>query len=125
MIVYKIIKLQAVGAVSPFGIQIFYRMGNFKIIMVVVPGIQRLVQLIIRHGMQRPLIDPARIIAVNYFAHQPELRLHFLRHRTKRMHIVKIQHIRRIQTDPVDIKFTNPEPYHITDIVPDRRIMLI
>ncbi len=75
--------------------------------------------------MQRAFIYPARIIAVDNFSHQPELRLHFICHRAQSLHIIKIQHIRRVETDSVDIKLAYPKTDHIADIIPDGGIVLV
>ena len=125
MIVHEIIKLQSLRTIASHLIETFYRMGNLKIVVIIMAGIQRLVELIVGDGMQCSFIDPAAVIPVNHFTHKPELRLHFICGPAQRFHIFKIQHVRCIQTNTIYIKLADPEPDHITDIIPDCRIMLI
>lgn len=100
-------------------------MGDFKIIMVVMSGIQRLMKMIICHGMQCPFIHPAVVVSVNHLSHQPEFRFHLIGRSTQRPHKVEIQHICRIQANPIHIKLTDPEADYITNVLNYFRIFLI
>ena len=125
VIVHEIIQLQSLRPISAHAVQAFHRVGYLEVIMVIVSGVQSLVQIIISDGMQRPLIDPAGIIPVNDLAHKPELRFHLVRHMAQRSHIIEIQYICRVQTDTVDVELTDPEPHHIADVISHSRILLI
>ena len=81
--------------------------------------------MVIGDGVQRPLVDPAGVVPVDDLAHEPEFRLHLIRHTAQRSHIVEIQHIRRVQPYAVDIELPDPEPHHVADIVPHRGIVLV
>ena len=50
-----------------------YGMGNFEIIVVVVPGEQPFVKLIVGNGMQHLAVGPAAVVTVDDLAHQPEV----------------------------------------------------
>ena len=103
----------------------FYRMRDFKIIVVIMAAVQSFMQGIIGNAVQGVFICPPGIIAVDHFAHQPEIRLKLVRLVPKHVHEFKVQHIRRIQTDTVDIKFFNPETDHIADVLLYGRISLV
>ena len=99
-----------------------YIVGNLKEIMVVKARVQALVQFVVGYGVKHLRIDPTAVVAVDYLAHKPEIFLHpcgFLPHL---FHEIKVQHIGAVQPDTVNIKFINPEPDHIKQIGPDRRI---
>ena len=100
-------------------------MCNFKIVVIVVPGVQCFVQLIVGHRMKSSFIYPTGIIPMDHLAHEPELRLHFICRLTQGFHKIKIQYVRCIQTDPINIKLTDPEADHVTDIIFDCWISLI
>ena len=125
MIIHEIIKFQSLRTVASHLIETFYRMGNLKIVVVIVTRIQCLVELIVGDGMEGSLIDPAAVISMDDLAHEPELRLHFVGSPAQRFHIFKIQHICCIQTNTIHIKLADPEPDHIADIIPDSRIVLV
>ncbi len=125
VIVYKIIQLEPIRSVTAHTIESLHRMGNFEIIVIVVSGIECFMQVIVRNRMECSLIDPADIIPMNHFSHQPKIGLHFVGRTSHRFHIGKIQHICSVQPYPVNIKFADPETDDITDIVPDRRVVLI
>ena len=92
-------------------------MGDLKVVVVVVSRIQRLVQVVVRDRMQHGGADPAGVIPVDHLAHQPEIRLYLVGETAQRLHKAKVQHIRRVQTQPVDIKFRHPHPDGIAQIV--------
>ena len=100
-------------------------MRDFKVIVIVMSGIQGLMQVIVGNGMQGSFIDPADIISVNDLTHQPELRLHFIGSLTKSLHEIEIQYICGIQADSVNIECFHPETNYITDIIFDLWITLI
>ena len=75
--------------------------------------------------MKRLVIDPSAVIAMDHFAHQPEILLHLSSLMTHSLHEIKIKHICRIQTDSIDIKRIDPETNHIIKILHYRRITLI
>ena len=82
-------------------------------------------QVVIRYRMQGAFIYPAGIIAVNDLAHQPEIRLDFICDMAQCFHIFKVQHVRGIQTDSIDIKFADPETDYVADVITDCRIVLV
>ena len=82
-------------------------------------------QTVVGDRMESPLIDPAGVVSMNHLPHEPEIRPYLLSRLAERMHVSEIQHIGGIQTDAVNLKLPGPEPDHVTDIIPDRRIILI
>ena len=85
--------------------------------MVIVTGIQALVQLVIRHRVQHLRIHPARVIPVNHLAHQPEILLLIARHPAHFPHKVKIQAVRAVEPDAIDVELMDPETDHIKKII--------
>ncbi len=82
-------------------------------------------QVIVGDGMKGALINPPGIIPVNHLAHKPEVRPDLPCRLSQSLHVPEIQHIGSIQPDAVDLKLLCPEPNHITDIIPHRRIILV
>ena len=117
MVVYEIVELEAVGVVAAHLVQALYRVCDLKEVVVVVAGVERLMQLVVGDGVQRPLIHPARIISVYDLPHQPEVGLDLVCDVSERFHKVKVEHVRRIETDTVHIKLAHPEADDITDVV--------
>ena len=93
MVVHEIVQLQTVGTVSAHLVETLYGVCDLKIVVVIVTGIERLVQIVVCHGMKRISVDPAGIIAVNDLAHEPEIRFYLICHCAEHVHIVKIQYI--------------------------------
>ncbi len=125
MVVRKIVEPESVDAVAAHFIEPLYRMCNFKIIVVVVPGVKRFVQGVIGDAVQSAFVNPAGIVPVDDLAHEPEIRLYFIGSPPERFHVFKIQNVSGIQPDSVNIKFADPEADDVTDIVSDRRIVLV
>ena len=111
--------------ISNHVVHILNGMGHFKIVVVIVSGIQRFMKHIVRNGMQCSVIGPSCVISMNHLAHQPKILLHLIRHISQGFHIFEIHHISGIQADSVNIKLSHPESHHITNIVLHRRISLI
>ena len=94
------------------------RVSDLKIVVIVVAGIETFVQFVIRHGMEHIIVCPAGIIAVNHFAHEPEI-LFFLRSSPAHLlHEIEGQAVRAVQADSVDVKLLDPEMDHIKEIIP-------
>ena len=73
-------------------------------------GIQAFVQVVVCNGMEHLRVCPTAVVSMDHFAHQPEIRLHFICHIPQILHEIKIQDICRIQADSVNIKLLYPEP---------------
>ena len=84
-----------------------------------------ILQGIVGNAVQGASIYPAAVIAVDDFAHQPEIRLHFLSGAAQLFHKIKVQNVRSVKTDTIHIKFRNPETDHIADIILYLRITLV
>ena len=109
VIVGKIIQLHVVVVTAAHVIQSFYGVGNFEKVMVVAAGPKCLIQVIVGDRMQHLCIDPAVILSVNDFSHQPEVRFYFVGDMTHSLHEIKVQYIRSIQSDAINVKFRDPE----------------
>ncbi len=125
MVVHKIVQLQAVRTVAPHLIEPPDRVGDLKIIVIIVARVQGLVQVVVCYRVKRPLIDPAGIVPVDHLTHKPEIRPDLPGCVPKGLHVPKVQHVGGIQTDAVNVKLPCPETDHIADIVPDRRVVLV
>ena len=120
VIVHKIIQIQITHV-----LQIFYRMCDLKIVMIVVSAVKSFVQRVVGYAVQCSTVDPAAVISVNNLTHQPEIFFHFVCGTAQGMHKVKIKYICRIQPDAIDIKLRYPKTDHIADIILHFRISLI
>ena len=67
-------------------------------------------QTVIRNRMEHGIIRPAGVVSMNDLAHQPEFGLYFIGQPPERLHKPEIQHIGRIQTETIDVKFRHPHP---------------
>ena len=74
-------------------LQTAHGVGDLKIVMVVVTGIQSLVKLIVGNGMKYLRIYPTGILTVDHLAHEPEIRFHGGGLCPHFLHEVKIQDI--------------------------------
>ena len=101
------------------------RMRDFKIVAVVMSGIQRFIQLIVGHGMQHGSINPFAVIPMDDLAHQPEVRLQCVGQPPKLTHEAKIEHVGSVQPNPVNVERFDPEPDHVQQVRPDLRILMI
>ena len=120
MVVHEIVKIQVAHV-----LQIFHSMCDLEIVVVVVAAVKCLVQGIVGNAVQGASIYPAAVIAVDYLAHQPEIRFHFFSSAAKLFHEIKIQNISSIETNSIHIELRNPETDHIADIVLYIRIALV
>ena len=114
MIVYKGIQLHiaADAQKSP------HRVGDLEIIVVIVAGIQSLMQFVVGDRMKHLSVGPAAVIAVNDLAHEPEIRLQAVAHTSELPHKFMFQNICSVETDTVNIKLGHPETDRIKMIIP-------
>ena len=101
------------------------RMGDLKIIVVVVTGPESLVELIVCDRMAHLAVRPAGIIAVDHLAHQPEGFFLLSGYPAHLLQEIKIQAVRAVQADAVDIKFADPETDHVKQIILHRPVIEI
>ena len=116
VVVGEAVQLCPAGPVEAHVPQPLHRVGDLKIIAVVVAGIQRLVQRVVGDGVEHPAVDPPGIVPVDHLAHQPEIRLHLLRQPPQHLHKAKVQHVRRVQPQPVDVEVRHPAPDGIAKV---------
>ena len=93
-------------------------MSDLKIIVVVMTGIKPLVKLIICHGIQHFRFYIAAVISVDHLAHQPEIRFLFIGKPPHFFHKGKLQTVRTVKADSVNIKLMDPEADYIQKIFP-------
>ena len=105
--------------------QALYIMGDLEIVVVIVSGVQRFMKLVIGNGVEHLGVHPSGIFPMDHFAHQPKFRLHGRRLFPKLAHEGKIQHIGAVQTDPVDIKFMDPEMNRFKQVTAHLRVFKI
>ena len=99
--------------------------SDLKVIVVVVPAVQSLMEMVISHGMECLIIDPPMILTVDHLTHKPELFLHLAGQPPQTLHELKVQNVRRIQPQSVDIELADPEPHRVQEVIPDLRIPLV
>ena len=85
-------------------------------------GVERLVKLIVCHGMQHFRVHPAVIFAVDHLAHEPESG--FMAEVFSRSSFMnpKSRYVRAVQADPVDIEVVDPELDRVKQILADLRV---
>ena len=120
MVVHKIVEIQITHI-----LKIFYCVGDFKIVVVIMSAVKSFMKGIICYAVKGLAVYPATVISVDNLSHQPEILFYFVSSVTKNAHEIKIKDIRSIKTDSVNIKFRNPETDHITDIILYLRITLV
>ena len=125
MVVHKVVKPETVGIVPSQIIKTLYCVCNFKVVVIVMTGIERFVEMIVCHGMQCALVYPARIIAVNDFSHKPEIGLYFVSNAAQSFHKVEVKHVCRVKPNTVHVKFFYPKTNDIADIIFYGRVSLI
>ncbi len=101
------------------------RMRDFEVIAGVMPRIQPLPELVIRDTVQMRLLDPASVLAVDHFTHQPEILFFLLRVRPELPHEIEIQNIGAVETDAVDVKRVDPEIHCVEQISDDLGIFQV
>ena len=116
MVVHKGVKR------SSHRLQTSHIVGNLKVVVVIVTGVERLVKLIVCHGMQHFRVHPAVIFAVDHLAHEPEIRFHGGGLFPELFHEPEIQDVRAVQADPVDIEVVDPELDRVKQILADLRV---
>ena len=84
------------------------RMGNFKVVSVVVRRIDALVALVIGHAVEHLGICPMSVISVNNLAHKPEIRLHTACEIMYALDEIICKAIGSIEADTVDVPFFYP-----------------
>ena len=122
MVVHKVVELD-MGRDHPVGA--LNGVGDLKVIVVVVPAVQGLVQGVVGDGVQGVLVCPAGVVPVDHLAHEPEVRLDLVGGAPQGLHELKIQHVGGVETDAVHVELADPEADHVTDIIPDGGVSLV
>ena len=125
MIVGKTVEFHPAGMIQSHVVDAFHRVCDLEIIVVIVTGVESLVQIIIRNRVQRLTIHPTSVIAVNHLTHQPEPGLNLICQTTQCLHETEIQHVRCVQTETVNVKFRYPHADSIAQIVLHSAILLV
>ena len=94
-------------------------MCNFEVVMIVMSRIKSFVKLIVCDAVQQMLSVSyvARIVAVDDFAHQPEILFFRGCPRTHLFHESKVQAVCAVEADAVDVEFIDPEVDDVQQIV--------
>ena len=95
-----------------------YGMGDLKVIVVIVSGIDALVKFIIRNTVQHFLsvLDVSAVVSVDDLPHKPEVLFLLTCAPAHFLHEAKVKTIRAVQADAVNIKGIDPLIYHIQKI---------
>ena len=99
--------------------------GDLEVVVIVVGAVERLVQVVVGDGIERGVVHPAAVIAVDHLAHQPEIRLHGLGGGAQGAHEVKIQHVGGVQAQAVDVERLHPEAHRVQQVVPHGGILQV
>ena len=97
-------------------------MGDLEIVVIIVSGIQPLMQFIVGYGIQHLRLHITAVIAVDHLAHQPEIFLFIIGKAPHILHKGELQTVRAVQADAVDIKLIDPETDHVKKIFPYLRL---
>ena len=100
MVVHKVVEIK----ISHI-LEIFYSMCDFEIVVIVMSAVECFMQGIVCYTVERFSIYPSTVIAMDHFAHKPEIFLYFCCCTAQGTHEIKIKDICRIQTDSIYIKF--------------------
>ena len=102
-------------------------MCNFEVVMIVMSRIKSFVKLVVCDTVQQMLAvsDVARIVAVDDFAHQPEVLFLGGCACAHLLHEAEIQAVGAVETDAVDVEFVDPEVDDIKEIVADLLVLEI
>ena len=102
-------------------------MCNFEVVMIVMSRIKSFVKLVVCDTVQQMLAvsDVARIVAVDDFAHQPEVLFFGGCACAHLLHKAEIQAVGAVETDVVDVEFVDPEVDDIKEIVADLLVLEI
>ena len=127
MIVHKAVQLHSTVNSAIFIKLPPDRVGNLKVIVIVVPRIQTFVQFIVGDTVKHLLsiLDITAVISMDHFSHQPEVFFFSSGSGAHLLHEAEIQTVRAVQADAVNIKFIDPEIDHIQQIIPDFLILEI
>ena len=103
MVVHKGVKR------SSHRLQTSHIVGNLKVVVVIVTGVERLVKLIVCHGMKAFQVHPAVIFAVDHLAHEPEIRFLWRRSFPELFMNPKSRTFAQSRRILVDIEVVDPE----------------
>ena len=92
MVVHKVVEIK----ISHI-LEIFYSMCDLEIVVIVMSAIECFMQGIVCYTVERFSIYPSAVIAMDHFAHKPEIFLHGLCLAAHFLHEVEVQHIGAVQ----------------------------
>ena len=119
MVVYKGVQT------ASDSLQTAYIVGDFKEIVVVKAGVNALVEFVVGYRVEHMVIDPAAIVSVDDFSHEPEILFHGFRFPAHFFHKMEIKYVCAVQTDAVNVKGVDPEPDHVKEIPADLGIGMV
>ena len=82
-------------------------------------------QLVVGHRVQHFGVCPAAVVPVDDLAQEEKVPLSAVRKAAQRRHEAKVQHIRCIQANAVDVEFRDPEVYGVQKMLPHFGIALV
>ena len=94
-------------------------MCDFKIIMIIVSGIQTFVKFIVCNAMKHAvtILNITAVVSVNHFTHKPEIFFLCLCTSAHFFHKSKIKAVCTVQTDSVNIKNIDPEINYFIEVI--------
>ena len=101
------------------------RMGDLKVVVVVVARINALVALIVGDGIEHFAADNAVVVAADHLAVEPKFGIFALAGLAELFEELAVHHIRRVQTQTVNAEFVDPEADRIEQILHDLGILQI
>ena len=101
------------------------RMGDLKVVVVVVARINALVALIVGDGIEHFAADNAVVVAADHLAVEPKFGIFALAGLAELFEELTVHHIRRVQTQTVNAEFVDPEADRIEQILHDLGVLQI
>ena len=101
------------------------RMGDLKVVVVVVARINALVALIVGDGIEHFAADNAVVVAADHLAVEPKIGILAFAGVAELFEKFAVHHIRRVQPQTVNAKFVNPEADRIEQILHNLGILQI
>ena len=92
--------------------------GDLEVVVVVVAGVQPLVQFVVGDAVQLVAADVPAVVPVDDLPHEPEVRLFLIHAPAHLLEEGVVQAVGAVQPDAVDVKGVDPEADDIQDVVP-------
>ena len=116
VVVYEVIQRSTLidAAVSELAVD---AVVDFKIVFVIVGGVDALIALIVGNAVQHLRVCPTLVVAVDDLTHEPEFRIAFLAEIMDAAEKVEVHAVCGIKANAVNVELVHPHAYGIDQIV--------